>query len=270
LPLSIDDIRAGRRRDWDKLKDPEVRKAEERARAEELAKARTRALNRDELRREEQESAVREWIRTRRQLIGLAIVLLSAVVLFAGFRALVWWKHESAFRSSYAELAALYDAGTRIDRSSTPLEAFMSWRSAWQAKDGLALYDMYSTEKRRTMRGRRNEAAQRLSFAHQVTSGAQDAMRSIPQRFGKPERVLHPTSGWRQGTLAVFRSEPLRREAVQEPPAQWVAIFVYEAADKKWRFVEFRPAKTWKEKWTREAMIQPVVAGVNRSTLGDM
>jgi len=263
-PLSIDEIRKGRRRDWDKLKDPEeakrAKQAEREANRADHKKSLSTIRKREMTREEEREHDKEHWEKTKRDLKRWGIV--------AGASLLVWFSLSwgwSAWRRGERDrkldrVMVLVDRGETYTALKDPIDAFASWRSSWRRGDAAALYRMYSFDRQVKYRGRLADRDYVSNLQSRVSRGQMDGEKSIAVQFGEPEIMLWPSTPWRDKRLTVFKSAPISRTGVKEKPEPWVVAFSYDARMDEWRLEDVRKAAQWKDRWESAAQISNLTA----------
>lgn len=261
MPIDINDIRKGRRRDWDKLQDPVERKRQEqeaKQKAREARKARSaqqaKRIDREE--REEREAA--KWKRTKVQ-VGIILGLLVAfvgitLVVEIGARML----QHSRVGNRMAEVDRAVASGNAYHDLSDPVGALGTWRSAWNRRDGVAIVSMYSPtkEQQETRRGSRQDYLER--FQSQLDNNGQITREEIVAAFAGANLVRWPGRRWSDGELAVFACAPMAPSRSREAPAEWVVAFSWHADTKQWRTAELRKREGWRDSWYHESQIRPI------------
>jgi hypothetical protein len=77
----------------------------------------------------------------------------------------------------------------------------------------------------------------------------------VVQALKDPEFIQRPSLPYRDGELAVFRSQPMPPPRGQRNPIRYVFVFAYQKG--KWKFVQSGPENTWKTTWTSLYQIKP-------------
>lgn len=266
-PLDIDDIRSGRRRAWDKLKDPEEKKRlEKEAREKDPEyKKKLSAMRRREMGKvDDRERDHEEFLRVRRQVIIFASVLVSGVLLLAGLK--LGWSllAERRIQKQLETLAVQVEDGKPYASFKNPVEAWASWRSAWVRKDAAALYGTFSRGKQGRELGRQGDQSYIKFLQGRMDHGAMDPDRHVAMSFSHPELLLNPRGDQRTGTLAVLKAKIPAFGAAKgsrpAPEATWVLVLSYDARQKLWRVEDVRHGSTWRDGWRHVNQIP-----VNRS-----
>lgn len=254
-PIDLDQIRQGRRREWEKLLDPEERQRRKDAeRAERMA---AKAKAREVIKAEEERKDREQWIRTRRRVIVLFTCLAIAIAGWTGFKVTLHMLHESMLRDRIADVKRQVDSGQRYLDLTDPIKALGSWRSAWLRLSAIDMIRMRSSaadgKKSRLSVG---EKIKRLQ--QKLDQGAQMSEAEIVAAFADPQIVRWPGSKWRRGELAVFASDPVKRTTAWEDPQEWVMVFVWDETAGEWRYHELRKRAQWRERWTHVSQIQVI------------
>lgn len=287
-PMQYDDLIKGRRRDWEKLKPPEQRKAEARERREAALQAAEKAAQDRansprmpgdtsenepvvrkgyfERRRERLEKAreadLHQFGKARRMAYG---ALAFLVVLFLGswtVRAIARFNAKGEYQQELEKLESLASAGHRLELFKSPTGALLSWRSAWIRKDAWAVWRTLSAKVQQDLSRAKNVNLAVGETQARMKSGALDGYIESIRLFEKPEIVRLPLPPYRNGELAIFRSPPIQRTGSKFPPQKWIIAVAYSTELKEWRFAEFREAEYFSVKWTVEPMIMPKMGGV--------
>ncbi len=288
MPMDYDDLVKGRRREWEKLKPPEQRRAEARARreaelkaAEEAAAARAASPRmpgdtsenepaprkgyferRQERMNKAREADLHQFGKARRMaymaLAFLAILFLGswAVTAVARFNA------KGEYEQELDRLEALASVGHRIEMFKSPTGALLSWRSAWIRKDAWAVWRTLSARVQQDLSRAKNVNLAVGETQARMKSGAMDGYIDLIRLFEKPEIVRLPLPPYRNGELAIFRSPPIAREGSKFPPQKWIVAVAWSTELKEWRFAEFREAEYFSVKWDVEAKILPKMGGM--------
>lgn len=258
MGIEFDEIQKGRRRDWDKLRDPEERRREEREKREadpEYQKRKTALRKRDEARAVGREADLEEWARLKKQLaIGGAIVV-AMIVVWTGIRMTISWMVRESRQEAIVRLAQQVDSGVAHVACKTPAEAWASWRSAWMRRDAAALYRIYSVRQRQAALSRGSEKRFLDSMQQRMSAGAMDKYVAIAEQFSSPEIIHYPGSP-SDGELAVFKSrfvDPRLPEGRNEQV--WVLALSWDAMLKEWHFEDLRTESTWRDRWKKVTQI---------------
>ncbi len=286
--MEYDDLVKGRRREWEKLKPPEQRRAEARERreaelnaAEEAAAARANSPRmpgdtsenepvvrkgyferRQEKLDKAREADMAQFGRARRLAYG---VLGFLVVLFLGswsVRAIARFNAKGEYQQELDKLESLASVGHRLEIFKSPTGALLSWRSSWIRKDAWAVWRTLSSKVQQDLSRAKNVSLAVGEMQSRMKSGAYDGHIDLIRKFEKPEIVRLPLPPYRNGELAIFRSQPIAREGSKFPPQKWIVAVAWSTELKEWRFSEFREAEYFSVKWTVEPMIMPKMGGM--------
>ncbi|MCB2155545.1 hypothetical protein KQI84_11720 [bacterium] len=258
--LDYDEIKKGRRRDWDKLQDPEVVKQRERDAKEEERKRRESLLRRKEReRKEKNELELKTWEQTKRELKIYGLIFAAVVVVYVGFKVTTATIRKAHTAARFRSVAAEVESPGRYFDLSDPIGAWGSWRNAWYRRNIRDLYMMSSIGRQNSVRGtRRDEATYMEEEQQKMDEGRLSADLSVALQFDDPEIVRAPRHP-NEGDLAVFKSQPIIREAVIENPTQWTVAFAWSKEKNQWQLVDVRQAQYWRDKWSDVGDIKAVV-----------
>lgn len=267
--MDYDSIVKGRRRNWNSLKPEEIREREkEEARArrrEEIKKKGKRGVNRFKLRdiqrAEEDERDLAQFRRAVRQGILLFAGLAVFIVATSLIRSCLHNQRMAAYMASAAEYDQVTLGGGTVKDFSDPVAAFASWRSAWLDRNADALVESYSPKHRKLLEPSGNLNALRRRYADLLRSGRLEDTRIIAENFLQPELYRVPAEPWRDGQLALFRSQPLERLDRPGEDIRYIAAFSYDASSRSWRFADQREAPYFSTRWQTEADIEPQKGG---------
>jgi len=257
MGIEFDEIRKGRRRDWDKLRDPEDVRREKREKREadpEYQKRKTALRKRDEYRADERDREMEEWRVLKRKLAIGGAIALAVMLLWTGTRMAIGWGIRQSRAKSMTELMAKVDAGQPFEGYATPLEAMASWRSAWMRKDAEGLLRTYSLRQRGQALSRGSEARFVRNMQQRMDAGGMDRYVEIARQFD-PAIVHYPMSP-RDGELAVFKSDFVDPRLPEGRNAQvWYLAVSWDDRIDKWFFEDLRVSSTWRERWTKASQI---------------
>ena len=257
--LDIDDIRRGRRRDWEKLQDPEKHTQREQEEMEELRKKRESLLKRKARQRlEEHDREMQTWAKTKRELLIYAAIAGAVLLLYIGFKATTALVREARTANRFRVVNAQVESDERFFEPADAVGALGTWRNAWYRRNVRDLYIMSSPVRQMAVRGRRDQDRYVIDEQKRLDEGKLEHERSVAVKFNDPEIVRLPRSPG-QDDLAVFRSQPLIRDSVFEGPAAWTVAFAWDSRQKQWQLVDVRKAEYWKDKWNDTGDIRAVV-----------
>jgi len=258
MPIDIDEIRKGRRRDWDKLQDPEVvreRKRQERENDPEYQKKKSWLKRRDDDLKKAAEADQIEFQKVKKRVIWM----------FAGFFALLIFTSLSNYIIAYFasqsredkvfELTSLVNKNIAYENYETPIDAWATWRSAWMRKDGLAVAKTYSKEHLQRVQGKLSDKAYGNKLTNEIEKGHQTRNIWVAEKFENPEIVNYPIFGLRDGTLAIFKKEMERDPSAGEGMITYVLAIAYVEDDDEWRIEDLRIEGAWRDSWTHRNKI---------------
>ncbi len=258
--MDIEDIRKGRRRDWDKLKDPVERRqakldeAEQKAQNDEKNKSSLR--RREEARQEAREHELEEWRRTKRQLMQAAAVVLLVAVVWGGIKWAVHLVQQRKTDERIVELLKKSSSPVSFEAYSSPLETWASWRNACLRGDSEQLLRTYSGEMYERERGEQSPSNFHLRMQELLVGDDALPMRKVAQAFDEPEFIHRPDSSPRDGDLAVLIAEVPSLRNPGLPPTDWVVAISWDARTQKWKIEDVREATAWRPAWKHANMIQ--------------
>lgn len=255
MPLDYDEIQKGRRRDWDKLKNPETRAEEERAAREreiaETKKKLTAAQSRRKFRKAAQSDEAQQWVRTKREITKIAFITIAIITVILGTQGAFKLITRESRQTRMQELAHTVGGGNRYAAFNDPFQAWASWRSAWLRRDPQAIYNTYSKEMAERERGRLSERGYILELQRQMRRNMKEHVREIAENFRNPEILHLPDNNPAPGELAVFRSQPaVYKNIATQKPQQWVLAISWDNEIKQWRVADIRNADLWRDTWT--------------------
>ncbi len=252
MPIDFEDIQRGRRRDWDKLKSPEVRREEDRQRKEEdqeLQERKSTLRKKEDAKAARREQDLVEWERTRKQIVVMLSVLFVAILVYAGVKWAVRYAVRESRGERIAELAALVNSGEGFEGYETADEAWATWRTAWMRRDAALLYRVYSPGERRRATGSGSDQRFIRSMQERMDAGLFDKYVAIAAQFDEPEVFLMPLSP-SDGDLAVFKMtfvDPRLPRGKNE--MVWVLALSYDGRTKRWGFEDLRSDDSWLDRW---------------------
>jgi len=286
--MEYEDLVKGRRREWEKLKPPEQRRAEAKARREaELAAAEAAAEERHNAprmrgdksedkprirkgffdRRQERmdqarDADVEKFVRARKLSIGLLAVV---ALLFGGS----WFAEYSAKASArereageMARLEAQIQNGDAIELFQTATGALASWRSAWVRKQAWSLWRTFSPRLQQNLVRAKSVPIAVSEYESRMKSGALDGYIGMVRNLDGMDVVRMPLAPYSEGELAIFRSKPLQPANDPTHAEPWIVAIAYSTEVNEWRFADFREAQYFSVKWGHEAAILPRIGGM--------
>jgi hypothetical protein len=258
VSLRYDDIKKGRRRDWDKLQNPEEKRRREQEKLEqdpEYQKSKSALKMMEERRKNEIDEGKEEWVRLKRKLRWrVGAVLAVALILMAWQLTRVYNYHHS-LEKQLQDSDLLVMQRVEYSKYNDPADAFVSWRSAWARSD---LQDVIRTDSPRRLKRLYGEGNVALRLADLHRRGVTGDVRKVALNFGRPELVRLPERPYQSQELAVFKSGRIVLRTPQSVAAgrggevtrdRWVAAFVWEPSLREWRLEELRPDHQWDDSW---------------------
>lgn len=258
MGLDYDEIRKGRRREWEKLRDPEERRAEEAAARRAKRKVVTRSMRLEA----EREEDLRRWRRVRLQvgiLVGAALAFAAASAGAALWRAAA---HAARVDEGHARSAALADPAQRYHNLETPFDALATWRNAWMRGSAPDLVALNSTARRRRVQRGISDIEAARDLRERINRGGRLSEQAVATHFGRPQALQLPRNP-RAGDLAVFASEPVPSPTAANERVRWVVAFVFEPETSTWRLEDYRQLDMWNERWARNTQIRPPRSTLN-------
>lgn len=286
--MNYEEIEAGRRRNWDKLKPPEVRRAEEKAKREaELKAAEEEAARlRNESRRpgdpiDEPPVVRKSFFRRRaermsaaasadmaryRKMRNRAIVALFCLGLLFAASSIIRTLNAAAMRDQQLEEYARYTnmnlMGEPVQIYDSPFGALESWRSAWLRHDAWGIWNSMSPTQQENLSRAKPMNTTVLEYQQRLKSGHLDNYVDQIRQLEYMEVVRLPGQPWRHGELAIFRTRTPIARPNSQAPMEWIVAASWSAEIKQWRVAEFREAPFFSIKWTLEGQILPRVGGM--------
>ncbi len=286
--MNYEEIEAGRRRNWDKLKPPEQRKAEEKAKREaEQKAAEEEALRvRNESRKpgdpiEEPSTPKKGFFRRRtermdakhaadvaqyKKLRNRAIAaFIALIVIFSANSIIRRLNAAAAYEAQmeeYARYVNLNMMGEPVQIFDSPFGALESWRSAWMRHDAWGIWNSMSPNQQGNLSRAKPMNVTVLEYQQRLKSGHLDEYVDRIRQFEYMEVVRVPGKPWRDGELAIFRTKTPIPQANNQPGMDWVVATSWSADMKQWRVADFREAPFFSIKWTVEPQILPRSGGM--------
>lgn len=267
--MDYDDIVKGRRRNWDELKPEEIRqreKEQERERKDKETKEKgNRNLGYFERRQkkveEDRERDMAQYRQTVRLIaIGAGALAFVIVVVFTT-STILRMRTMSAYIAQVSEYDVAVLSGERIRDYSDPVNAFASWRGAWIDLDPEAILESYSRTYLDLLEPSGNYEILKARYSSLVKGGGLANTQEIAVNFTNPELFRIPSRPWREGMLALFRSQPFERAnpaAHQESVFRYIVAFSYDASTESWRFADMREEIYFSVRWDFEGQIRPL------------
>ncbi len=252
MPIEFDEIQRGRRREWDKLKDPEQRREEERRRREEdeeLQEKKSRLKKKEEAKATQLEKDQEEWQRAKKQVIVIVSTLLAALAVYVGVKWTIGYAVRQTRGDRIDELAALVNSGEPYEGYDTALEAWATWRTAWIHRDAALLYRLYSPGQRKRATRKGSDRKFINSMQKRMEAGVFDKYVAIATQFSKPEIFRLPVSP-SDGDLAVLKMtfhDPRLPEGSNE--MVWVLALAFDGRLDRWGFEDLRSDDAWLDRW---------------------
>jgi len=286
--MNYEELEAGRRRNWDKLKPPAQRKAEEKAKREaELKAAEEEALRvRNESRKpgdpiEPPPGAKKGFFRRRQErmdtrraedvakfrqirnrsiaaIISL-VVLFSATTLIRRLNAVAAYEEQMEQYSRYVSLNMM---GEPVQVYDSPFGALESWRSAWMRHDAWGVWNSMSPTQQGNLSRAKPMNATVLEYQQRLKSGHLDEYVDRIRQFDYMDVIHVPGKPWRDGELAIFRTRTPIAQGNNQPGMDWIVATVWCADIKQWRVADYREAPFFSIKWRLEPQILPRMGGM--------
>ncbi len=266
MALRYDDIKKGRRWDWDKLQDPEERRRREQERREqdpEYQKTKSLLKQIEERRQKELDQGREDWKKVKSKLrwrLGIVIVLLVGLMVW---QLLQFFDYRRTFEEKLRDSSQIVSQRLAYSAYGDPADAFTSWRSAWARNDLQGVIRSESPRRLKRLFGDAN-APTRLAEMHR--KGLTSDWQRVALQFDSPEVVRLPERPYQAQELAVFKSNRIVLRTRQSVIAgrggevtrdQWIAAFAWQPDQKEWRLEELRPAQYWDDGWNVVPQIVP-------------
>ena len=267
MPIDYDKIVEGRRRNWESLKPEEIREQEREAQRERLRKEREEKgkegffARRQRLKDEAAAEDRKRFRRSLRQSVVMVGGLLLIAGVYLGITHLIQQQREAALRRSLEEVQALVANGTIVLNTTTPVQAFGTWRSAWKRGDVPTMVKMLSPRYINKATDTKSVADLMQEYERLYREGRLEPVREITLDFETAVAVRVPLPPYRNEELALFKSGEVTKSRENGPPKQYIVALSYNRADKQWYFADVREAKYFSVKWYMEAMIRPMRIG---------
>lgn len=252
MPIDLEEIRKGRRREWDALKDPEVRREEERARREadpDYQKRKTAWQKRHDRVTYRRGVEEERWRKVKRETALIGGGALALLLLLFAVNAILDYRAQGRQERKIAAIRAQIDAGEPFIGFRDPMEAWASWRSAWLRRDARALYRTYSPRRSGSTDRNHSETHAIERLQGQIDSGDMDTQVLLAKAFHDPEIVRIPRGRPMGGELAVFLSEPVKLNEAMGQPQRYVLALVFEEDFNEWRVEDIRDRDVWNDRW---------------------
>lgn len=261
-------IVAGRRRNWDALKDPEQRRREqeeERERQREEAEKAGKPVGfytARERRKEAEAAADLEKFQTAKRQAFLMLGGLVAVFLLTMILQAIWTSYrERVQRERLAQASESLEKGGVFTNLSDPISAYAAWRSAWMERDVPRILATFSKKYMAKVVGDKTGKEVEGQYRRMLERGGLDSSIELATNFFDPEPVHVPSAPWQDEELAIFRSQLLVQAGVGGEGTRYLLFLSYNAATKQWRFADARDAQFGSVKWRYEGQIRGMVAG---------
>ena len=255
MPLDIDEIRKGRRREWDSLLDPEERKRrerEEKDRAEEeLEKKGLLSFFKHRRRRKgrETDKIQAEWSKAKRDVVVTVVVVVALMVTLFGIQTGWRYARRQTWSAQIETMNKAVVSGRWRPAFSQPEEAWMSWRAGWLKQDARAIFRTYSTQKVKGVTGGgRSDQAYIASLQRSIESGSMSDRATIAADASTIKWLTKPGKNPRDGELAVFETPPIYFRETDSEITYAVAL-VWQEPLQEWRFHVHKPMVAWRENW---------------------
>ncbi len=196
---------------------------------------------------EERERGLEEWQKTKKQLILLGIIAGSVlvVVLVVSFvLQLLAGGREQVEMARYMKMAGRKEI---IHDLSTPVRALATYRSAWLRGDMRQIWKMTSPAIKKDILAARSESQHILDQLHLYTSGSFASWVDVMKDMNEPEFLFKPAKPYRDGELAVFRTQPYTPPQGNRIPIRYAISFAYN--DGEWQFFQSTPETSWVSSW---------------------
>ncbi len=255
MPINLDEIRKGRRRNWESLKDPEERREklrEEREKELQKSKQKSWMRVRDEERRNKESENEAAWKQSKRRVIFLISTFVGFLLLSSVWNFAVNKYQESARIQQKKDLRIAVDSGVLFSNFETPLDAWASWRSAYMQQNAKVLQESYSKDylKRTAFGTSANEWIRKQT--DRFKKGTDERTTIIAKGFSDPVFRYYPNWGQREGTLCVLQDSIEFPENYGGSTVEFVLALVYEAKSDSWKVEELRTSDAWRDSWTNK------------------
>jgi hypothetical protein len=256
--LRYDDIKKGRRWDWDKLQNPEERRRRELEKLEqdpEYQKSKSALKMMEERRKNEIDEGREEWVRLKRKLRWRVGTVLAVALLLMAWQLTRVINYHQSLEKKLLDADMIVSQRQEYIKYDDPADAFVSWRSAWARTD---LQDIIRSDRPRRLKRLYGEGNVAARLADLNRRGLTGDVRRVALNFGKPELVRIPERPHQSQELAVFKSGRIVLRTAQSVAAgrggevtrdRWVAAFVWEPSLREWRLEELRPEHQWDDSW---------------------
>lgn len=260
MPLDYDEIEKGRRRNWDKLLEPEERKRREREQLEketEEKRGKSSPRKRREAQRKREETESAEWLEARRRLVRIISVAVGVVALILAIQWTVGMLGRSAFKDKKKDLIERSEQNLAYARFSEPLEAWASWRNAWVRKDAEAVVRTYSEGLAKRKRGGMTNEQYASKLQTDIRQGRTKPFESVAELYDSFQVIQRADNSPRDGALTVFKSAPISPEGIIGGPNPWIVALSWSKEFGEWRVADVRQSDTWRDSWSHESQIDP-------------
>lgn len=258
MPIDLDEIRKGRRRDWEKLQDPEERREklrEEREKEIQKSKQKSWMRVRDDERKTEATEDEIAWKRSKRRVIILISTFVGFLVLSSAWNFAVYKYEESARLKKSQELKKVVDSGILYSNFDTPLDTWASWRSSYLQQNAKVLQSTYSKDfmKRTAFSQSPNEWIRKQSDLFRRGQDERNIL--LAKGFDTPQFRYYPSWGKRDGSLSVLQDTVDFPKNYGGNSIEYVLVMVWDSKKKEWKIEEIRPSDAWRDSWTTKNQI---------------
>ncbi|MDX1973830.1 MAG: hypothetical protein SFY68_14975 [Candidatus Sumerlaeia bacterium] len=255
MPIDLDEIRKGRRREWDALRDPEERREELREEREKEIQARGQKSwmrRRDEERAEQSSQDEADWKRSKRRVLLLSAAFVFLILSSYGWNYAVYRYQESARATQLKQLTSLMNSDILYSNQSTPLDTWASWRSGYLKQNPDVLHKVFSSDQLKRMGGTAMPAEWKRKLGDKFKKGTEERNILLAREFENPTILYYPKWGKRDGALCVLKDVVLFPKEYGGNAVEYVVVIVWESKTKSWKVEEIRTADTWRENWTHK------------------
>lgn len=258
MPIDLDEIRKGRRRDWDKLQDPEVRRQREREKKKadpEYKKKRSKFQRRDDALEEKEVKDLEEWRKTKKR-VGIIIGAFVMVLMVSwGSNILMAYIQSKGRADKIVELNRVVEQGIAYKSFDNPVEAWASWRSAWREKDAEAIFTAYSPFVMDKIQGDTATGTYIRQYQSRIDRGTEARDQYIASKFDNPEIVHYPVFNLREGSLAVFKHEIRMPPEFGGKTEVYYLVMSWDKENELWKIEDVRHELVWREAWKSRTQI---------------
>lgn len=210
---------------------------------------------REQLLLEKRQKDRAEWERTKRQLLWFGGIVGGILMIFLGIQQAGHLLSGGQEKREMREFMQRAQKKESFYDLSTPIRSLATYRNNWLRGDMRPLWEMTVTQVQKdilAVRGAEQHIAEQRRL---YLSGSFQAWIEVVRALNAPEYFQRPSMPYRDGELAVFRSQPMPPPRGQRDPIRYVIAFAYQKG--KWKYVQSGPEGTWKSTWTSLYHVKP-------------